>query len=106
MDKEMRKIFVCSPLRGNIKSNQKKTREYCKEVVKQGFLPIAPHIYFTQFLDELKIEERNHGIKCGIDLLEMCKEIWVYGDTISEGMQKEIDYAKKRGIIIKWKQTK
>lgn len=65
-------------------------------------VPIAPHIYFTQFLDDTNPTERALGMEAGLALLDMCDEIWVYGlKNPSAGMQAEIDYALKNGIKIR-----
>jgi hypothetical protein len=91
----MKKIYICSPLRGNTKQNIKDAKKYCRYVIKRGFMPIAPHIYFTQFLaDDIK-KERNLGLKMGMELMELCDELWVFGDQITDGMNKEINYCKK-----------
>lgn len=64
-------------------------------------IPIAPHLLFTQFLDDTKPNERSIGLEAGIALLDMCDEIWVYGlVNPSEGMAAEIEYAKEYGIPI------
>ena len=99
----MKLVYICSPLKGDIQGNIEKARGYCREALLQGYLPIAPHIYFTQFLDDTNEIERLLGMQCGIYLLPMCDELWVYGEP-SEGMQKEIDYWNeyvKRPIIRK-----
>ncbi len=98
-------IFVCSALRGDVKANQEKARYYCKEVVDAGHIPICPHIYFTQFLDDEITEDRVKGMSLGLQLLLLCSEVWVYGEQ-TEGMMKEINFAyfyeipvtKKEGI--------
>ena len=101
----MKKIFVCSKLKGVINNNIERAKEYCRNITLNGNIPIAPHIYFTQFLDESNKKERNIGILMGIELLKDCDELWVFDKDISEGMQKEIDIAKKLNIKIakKWK---
>jgi hypothetical protein len=38
----------------------------------------------------------------GKALLAMCKEVWVFGDIISSGMQAEIELAEELGIPIKY----
>ena len=51
-------VYVCSPLRGDMEANIRSARQYCEYVVKEcGAIPIAPHIYFTQFLDDDVAEE-------------------------------------------------
>lgn len=40
---------------------------------------------FTQYLDDNKPEERKKGMQMGLDLLDHCDELWVFGNNISEG---------------------
>lgn len=96
-------VYICSPLRGNIEKNIRKAQGYCREAVDlwPEVIPIAPHIYCTQFLDETIQQERETGMELGIALLDMCDELWVYGiNNPSEGMKKEIAYAKEHGIPV------
>jgi hypothetical protein len=59
-------------------------------------LPIAPHLYFPRFLMEECAGERLIGIKYGLRLLQFCDELWAFSfDGISEGMQEEIEEAKR-----------
>ena len=94
----MKKIFICSPLRGDQRQNEINAELYCKEVVKAGHIPFAPHLFFTRFLDDNILEERYIGIAGGMEFLRYCDEVWVYGDSLSEGMKAEIRYAVKSGI--------
>jgi len=99
------KIFVCSPLRGDIETNITNTKNYCKSVANQGFIPFAPHIFCTQFLDDSIETERIQGINIGLEFLKICDEIWVIGDLFSEGMRTEIEFAKKYKIKIVYKKV-
>lgn len=99
-----RLIYICSPLRGDIEKNIQKAQGYCREAVDlwPDVIPIAPHVYCTQFLDDTIPQEREAGMELGIALLDMCDELWVYGiNNPSEGMKKEIAYAKEHGIPVK-----
>ena len=58
-----------------------------------GVLPLAPHLYFTQFLKDEDAQERATGIRFGMEWLEAADEVWVFGETISEGMAAEIKRA-------------
>lgn len=58
-----------------------------------GVLPLAPHLYFTQFLKDEDAQERATGIRFGMQWLEAADEVWVFGETISEGMAVEIKRA-------------
>ena len=97
-------VYICSPCRGDYEKNIREARGYCQVVIKNypDVIPIAPHIYFTQFLDDTNPTERSLGMEAGLALLDMCDEIWVYGlNNPSKGMQAEIDYALKNGIKIR-----
>ncbi|OQA48414.1 MAG: hypothetical protein BWY46_01421 [Firmicutes bacterium ADurb.Bin300] len=98
-------IYVCSPLRGDIENNRAKAAGYCSMVVAEGYIPFAPHLYFTEFLkDEIPIQ-RETGMKLGIDFIYRMNpekdELWYFGEGISQGMQAEIDTAKTIGMKIK-----
>lgn len=58
-----------------------------------GVLPLAPHLYFTQFLKDEDAQERATGIRFGMEWLEAADEVWVFGESISEGMAAEIKRA-------------
>jgi len=90
----MKKIFICSPLRGDIEKNQNNAKKYAREVSLSGNLPIVPHIYFTLFLNEIDEKERLRGIESGIALMDICDEMYVYGDPTT-GMKIEIKHWKK-----------
>lgn len=99
-----RLVYICSPCRGDMKKNIIKAQNYCREAVElwPDVIPIAPHVYFTQFLDDTKPDERVVGMNMGIALLSMCDEIWVYGiENPSEGMKNEIVYAQDHGIPVR-----
>ena len=93
----MKRVYIASPLRGNIAANIERAKEYCRKAARHGVLPIAPHIYFTQFLDDDKPQERDAGIRMGLELLKLCDAVYVYGNTISEGMEQEILLAESLG---------
>lgn len=54
----MKKVFICSPFRGDVKGNTEKARRYCRKAYESGCLPVAPHLLFPQFLDEMNEAER------------------------------------------------
>lgn len=98
----MKKVYICSPYRGSIEENSSNAKKYCKQAILNGCLPIAPHVYFTQFLDDNNESERSAGMSCGLQLLSECEEIWVFGNEITNGMKVEIEYANVNNIPIKF----
>lgn len=101
---ETGKVYVCSPLRGNVPKNLENAKDYCLRVLfETEKMPIAPHLYFTNFLDDTSEVERALGIDFALRLLSECDEIWVFNENgISEGMQREIDLATKLNIPIRY----
>jgi len=98
----MKLVYICSPCRGDYEKNITKAQEYCREAISMGVVPIAPHVYFTQFLNDLYPEERKLGMTAGLELLKLCAEVWVYGmDNPSEGMKAEIELAKELRIPVR-----
>lgn len=107
----MKKIYVCSPYRSTAKDPKRNAIEVrahrmlassaCGLVAAYGYLPIAPHLFFTQFLDDTNPTERELGMKLGLELLKEADEVWVFGDRVSRGMFEEIYDATDLEIPIK-----
>ena len=79
-----------------------KANEYAREEAMKGNCAIAPHCVFTQFLNDDNEVERRIGLILGLQMLKRCKEMWVFGDIISEGMANEIRIAEKRNIPVRY----
>ena len=90
----MKKVFICSPYRGDIKENTKIARDFGRLAAKCDYVPIIPHLVFPQFLDDNDPKERILGITLGAELLKVCDMMWVVGSKVTKGMQFEIDAAK------------
>jgi len=100
----MKKIFVCSPYSGgtdSIELNVAFAQEVCRVLVKHGYAPFAPHLFYPQFLDDLNEEQRAAGLNCGIAWLDTCDEVWVFGPQ-SKGMRMEVILAERRGKPVKY----
>ena len=90
----MKKVFICSPYRGDVKENTKIAREFGRLAALCDYVPVIPHLVFPQFLDDNDPKERILGISLGAELLKVCDMMWVVGSTVTKGMQFEIDAAK------------
>ena len=95
-------VYIASPYRGDVKTNTENAKRYSFFAVMQGKVPFCPHIYFTQFLDDNVKVERKIGLNLALHMLRRCREVWVFGDTVSEGMRHEIRIAKKRHIPVRY----
>lgn len=94
-------VYICSPLRGDIVRNQNKALGYCRFVISKGFIPIATHLIFPQFMDDCDEKEREKVMDMCLEILSRCDELWCFGEKFSEGMAREMDFAKKYKIKIR-----
>ena len=95
-------VYICSPYsHGCINTNIENARKYSRFAVDRHCLPITPHIYFTQFMDDTVSEERETAIFMNLVLMSKCAELWVFGDIISKGMQTEIERAERKHMKIR-----
>ncbi len=101
-------VFAASPLRGKTPEEEKQNIEYVRDKCKRLYktrkeVAFAPHLYFTQFLDDQIEEERQAGMKFGLQIMDLCcDKMYVFGDRITEGMTVEIEFAIERGIKIEY----
>lgn len=97
-----KRVYICSPYKGNVDKNTAQARIYCRFAFEEGFVPIAPHLYYPQFLDDDDKGERAAGLRYGLEAMWQCREVWVFGRMISEGMGAEIELASDLKIPIKY----
>ena len=93
-------IYVCSPYRGDIETNTKNAREYCRRIVAEGNIPIAPHLLFPQFMDDNIDAERERAMEMNLEIMCHSDEVRVFGDQISIGMWQEMKAAEELGIPV------
>lgn len=106
----MKLVYICSPLRpvsptvtdrpDELANNIKLACDACSLAAYRGFIPVAPHLYFPQFLSDDVDSERSMGINMGLELLRVCEELWIISPRISTGMSAEIKEAQKCGIRV------
>lgn len=97
----MKKVYICSPLGGNVKENIEQAKQYAKYALMCGMAPVVPHFY-ALCLDDNKPDERAIGMAAGMALLWFCDELWVFGDMMTEGMQHEVDFCMNLNIKIRY----
>lgn len=95
-------VYICSPFSGDVAGNIANARKYSRFVVEQGYIPIAPHLLFPQFLNDNDLMEREMGLHFGNVLMSHCSEVWVFGEHISSGMNAEISRAKRKNYKLRY----
>ena len=96
----MKKVYVCAPLGGNVESNLKKVRAYTEYALRCGTAPVVPHFY-ALCLDDNNPKDREIGLAAGLSLLWFCDELWLFGDTVTEGMRAELQFCKNLNIRVR-----
>lgn len=101
----MKLVYICSPYRGDKEKNTERAKRYCRMADIYSTLPIAPHLYFTTYLNDDSIMDRTSGMLMGLELLKYCSEVWIFCNELSEGMIREIKEARKLNIPLKFYNT-
>lgn len=95
-------VYICSPYAGDVEKNVEAAQRYSRFAVDKGYIPIAPHLLFPQFLNDRNPKERQLGLFFGDALMSKCSEVWVFGDRISAGMEAEIRRAKWKNYRLRY----
>ena len=103
--------FICHPLKNDSEKsfgeNIEEVKNICRDIYEKhkGTIPIAPHLYFPQFMDDNNKKERADGLEFDYALIKSLKcDIWVYGHKISENMLKEIKLGVELSLPIECKE--
>lgn len=100
----MRRVVIESPFAGNVARNRKYLRAAMLDSLRRGEAPFASHALYTQYLDDLKPEERKLGMEAGFAWGEVADAVVVYDDLgISGGMQTGVDVARGRGQAVEFR---
>lgn len=94
-------VYICSPYAGDVMRNIIAAQDYCRFAVKEGYIPLAAHLHFPQFMSDDDPRERELGLFFGNILMDKCDEVWMFGEHFSKGMQAEYNRAKRRGYRIR-----
>ncbi len=98
----MKKVYICSPYasKGNIPENVERAKQYSRMAIEHMCIPVTPHIYFTQFMDDAVPIERTMALNIGLELVKECDELWVFGEAAG-GMKAEVELAAYMNIPVK-----
>jgi len=87
----MNLVIIESPYAGNVDLNTAYARECMKDSLDRGEAPFAPHLLYTQVLDDKSPAERERGIFAGHEWLRRADLVAVYTDRgISQGILEGI----------------
>lgn len=103
-------VYICSPLRpvstdpilraNELIDNLKLAKDACTFAALRDCDPVAPHLFYPQFLNDDDEVERALGMELGLKALRSCDELWIISPRISSGMSAEIKEAQQCGIPV------
>jgi len=94
-------VYICAPFRGDIEGNVKRAAAFAAFAYEKGNIPLTSHLLFP-FLDDTNRDHRRDAMHMDLVLMGKCREVWVLGDTVTDGMTTEIIRAKKRRQPIRY----
>ena len=97
-------MYICVPLRGDVIGNIEFARQKAQEVFQSGSIPVCPHITLPSNADPACSVQDEAAREMGLQLVESCQQLNIYGSTITEGMRAEIHRAQERGIPVVYEQ--
>lgn len=95
-----RRVYVCHPFLDDLAANTLRVRDLCADLVRQGYLPLAPHLFLSHILDEAT--RREVAMRLCLELLDDCDEVRVYGADLTAEMREEIARAEARGLEVRY----
>lgn len=95
-----RLVYICAPLRGDVKKNIEFARKKAQEIFQEGDIPICPHLMFPPIADLENPEQDQAAREMGLRLVETCQQVHVYGPEWTDGMWTEIWRAMDLGIEV------
>ena len=93
----MKKVYICAPLGGDVEGNLERVKRYTRYALRCGTAPVVPHFY-ALCLNDNNQKEREIRLAAGLGMLWFCDELWVFGQTVTEGMKQEIQFCKHLNI--------
>lgn len=94
-------VYICTDETAMNKATVLKLRICCRWVVKHDGIPIAPGLYFPQFMSVTTSADQELQARFRKILLDLCEELWVFGEP-SDGMKAEIARAQRKQKCVRF----
>lgn len=99
----MEKVYIISRYSAKTwherRFNKEVTKYYCRRIAEAGKRPVAPHLFYTQFMDDDDPKARRLGLDFAIKDLDECDSflLVIVDGFISSGMRGEIEHVTRTG---------
>lgn len=91
-------VIIESPYAGSVALNVDYARSCCRDSYERGEQPFASHLFYPQFLDDQRNNERNDGITFGYNFWKGAHKIAFYTD---EGWSRGMIAALKLALQLR-----
>lgn len=88
-----RKIYICAPIAEDLNESIGQVKQYAEYVLKCGMAPVIPHFYYA-CMDKIGEKELETIRSACTSLLWYSDEMWIFGDEVTENMEREIRFCK------------
>ena len=93
-------VYLCAPLRGDVKANNEFVRQQANEELEAGNIPVCPHFLLPTSVRLNQTKQAEKAKEMGMRMLEACQEVHVCGDQRTDRMREEIRRAEELGIPV------
>lgn len=97
-------VYIAHPIGGNVEENLRLIRELVRDInlKRDDVVPFVPYYADCVSLDDSNPLERERDIANNIEIFRsgIINELWLFGKTISKGMEAEIDLAGEMKIQV------
>lgn len=98
-------VWIGHPVSGNIEANLAKITAICEHVQREeGVQPLFPSFTSRRYATPLTTEESERQVRAFLGSLAV-SELWLYGNGITDGMQREVRIARQLGVRVVPKTT-
>ena len=95
----MRLVYIAHRLSGDWDANIADARLWVRAAIDCGYAPVAPYLMTEGILHEP--EDREIGLQLDEAFVEVCDELWLCGETVSDGMAREAARAVNCGVMVR-----
>ncbi|MBQ9347586.1 MAG: hypothetical protein IJT94_09655 [Oscillibacter sp.] len=93
-------VYLCAPLQGDVKANVEFVRTKAREELDAGNIPVCVHFLFPPIAKTNQPKQVKAARDMGLQMLEGCQEVHVYGQVWTHRMWDEIHHAEQLGIPV------
>ena len=100
MSRTIPRAYVTAAWNKNSIIAQAEAKKYCRELVKEGYLPLCPILVFDGFFSLDDMDSHKRKKEMSEDLLRRARFLVICGDMQNDEVKDDIAIAKKAKVIV------